>query len=65
MIINVQSTGKLSFYSLDEHVNSAPFRVLLEIGDNKESYDFLRDKDNQVKMGNAIKKALAEWLAKK
>jgi PhoPQ-activated pathogenicity-related protein len=59
------STGKLSFYSLDEHVNSAPFRVLLEIGDNKESYDFLRDKGNQVKMGKAIKKALAEWLAKK
>ncbi len=59
------STGKLTFYSLDEHVNTAPYRVLLEIGDNKESYDFLRDKDNQVKMGKAIKQALAEWLAKK
>ncbi|NCI48295.1 hypothetical protein GWC95_00075 [Sediminibacterium roseum] len=59
------STGKLTFYSLDENVNSAPYRVLLEIGDNKESYDFLRDKDNQVKMGRAIKKALGEWLARK
>jgi hypothetical protein len=56
------STGKLTFYSLDEHVNSAPYRVLLEIGDNKESYDFLRDKENQGKMGKAIKGALVEWL---
>jgi hypothetical protein len=59
------STGKLSFYSLDEHVNTAPIRVLLEIGDNGVSYDFLRDKGNQEKMGRAIKKALADWLAKR
>lgn len=43
------ATGKLSFYSLDEHVNSAPLRVLLEIGDNAVSHDFLQDPSNQKK----------------
>jgi len=56
------STGKLSFYSLDEHVNTAPIRVLLEIGDNAASHDFLQDPANQQKMGEAIKKALAKWM---
>jgi len=56
------STGKLSFYSLDEHVNNAPFRVLLEIGDNAVSHDFLQDSTNQKKMGEAIKKALDKWI---
>ncbi|MFZ2785017.1 MAG: N-acetylmuramoyl-L-alanine amidase [Sediminibacterium sp.] len=59
------STGKLSFYSLDEHVNTAPIRVLLEIGDNGASYDFLRDPANQQKIGEAIKKGLAQWLEKR
>ena len=59
------STGKLSFYSLDEHVNTAPIRVLLEIGDNRASHDFLQDPANQQKMGEAIKKALAKWLEQK
>ena len=57
------STGKLSFYSLDEHINQSPIRVLLEIGDNAVSHDFLQDPINQKKMGEAIKKALVEWLA--
>lgn len=56
------TTGKLSFYSLDEHINTAPIRVLLEIGDNGVSRDFLQDPVNQQKMGEAIKKALAKWL---
>jgi hypothetical protein len=56
------STGKLSFYSLDEHVNKAPIRVLLEIGDNVASHAFLQDPANQKKMGEAIKTALAKWL---
>lgn len=56
------ATGKLSFYSLDEHINSSPIRVLLEIGDNAVSHDFLQDPANQQKMGGAIKKALAAWL---
>jgi hypothetical protein len=56
------ATGKLSFYSLDEHVNKAPYRVLLEIGDNEASYSFLNDPAKRKIMGEAIKKALAEWL---
>lgn len=55
-------TNKLSFYSLDENVNTAPYRVLLEIGDNAASYDFLRDPANQKKMGEAIKKELEAWI---
>jgi hypothetical protein len=57
-----KSTGKLSFYSLDENVNSAPYRVLLEIGDNAASRDYLQDPANQKKIGQAIKTALVEWI---
>src|SRR3989339_503378 len=28
-----RATGKLAFYSIDENVNAAPYRVLMEIGD--------------------------------
>jgi len=55
-------TGKLSFYSLDENVNSAPYRVLLEIGDNAASHDFLQNPENQKKIGEAIKKELGNWM---
>lgn len=55
-------TGKLSFYSLDEHVNNAPYRVLLEIGDNAASRAFLQDPAKQQILGEAIKKELAVWL---
>ncbi len=58
-----EATGRLAFYSLDEHVNRAPFRVLLEIGDNGVSRAFLQDAANQRIIGGAIKTALAEWLA--
>lgn len=58
-------TGKLSFYSLDENINVAPYRVLLEIGDNAASHDFLKDPANQKIMGEAIKKELASWLIDK
>jgi hypothetical protein len=51
-------TGKLSFYSLDENVNNAPVRVLLEIGDNALSRDILLDKEMQKKIGAAVQKAL-------
>ena len=60
-----QSTGKLSFYSLDENINTAPYRVLLEIGDNAASHEFLLNPDNQKKMGEALKKEIAAWLAEK
>lgn len=58
-------TGKLGFFSLDENNNTAPYRVLLEIGDNVASYEFLRNPDNQKKMGEALKKELATWLEEK
>lgn len=60
-----KSTGKKAFYSLDEHVNTAKYRVLLEVGDNGISKDFLENPANQKKMGEAIKAELAKWLAEK
>lgn len=60
-----KATGKLSFYSLDENVNTAPYRVLLEIGDNAASHDFLQDPNNQKKIGEAIKNELGAWLKEK
>ena len=60
-----QATGKLSFYSLDENSNTAPYRVLLEIGDNAASHDFLQDPANQKIIGEAIKKELVSWLNEK
>ncbi len=60
-----KSTGKLGFYSLDENINTAPYRVLLEIGDNAASHDFLENPTNQQKIGEAIKRELATWLSKK
>jgi hypothetical protein len=59
------ATGARAFYSLDEHVNRAPYRVLLEIGDNAASHDFLENPDKQKIIGQAIKKALAEWMKEK
>ena len=58
-------TGKLSFYSLDENVNMAPYRVLLEIGDNAASHDFLLNPANQKVIGESIKKEIAAWLKEK
>lgn len=49
-----KNTGKLSFYSLDENVNRCPRRVLLEIGDNKESLELLMNPDIQKRIGKAI-----------
>jgi hypothetical protein len=59
------STGKLGFYSLDENINVAPYRVLLEIGDNAASREFLLDPANLKKIGIAIKKEVAAWLREK
>ena len=60
-----RATNKQAFYSLDEHVNKASYRVLLEIGDNAISKAFLEDPLNQKKMGEAIKRELSIWLAEK
>ncbi len=59
------NTGKLSFYSLDEQVNVAPYRVLLEIGDNAASHDFLQNPDSQKIIGQAIKNELVAWMKEK
>lgn len=59
------ATGARAFYSLDEHVNTAPYRVLLEIGDNAASHDFLKDPEKQKIIGSAIKNALVEWMREK
>lgn len=59
------NTEKLSFYSLDESINNSNYRVLLEIGDNAASYDFLQNPENQKIIGTAIKKELAIWLKEK
>jgi len=48
------TTGKRAFYSIDENVNKAPYRVLLEIGDNSVSREFLQDPENQKQMGFII-----------
>ena len=57
-----ETTGRLGFYSLDEHVNTAPYRVLLEIGDNVVSRALLQDPAKQRVMGEAIKRELVKWL---
>jgi N-acetylmuramoyl-L-alanine amidase len=60
-----KTTGKLSFYSLDENINSAPYRVLLEVGDNAASRDLLTSSEGQKTIGIAIKKELTSWLRDK
>ena len=60
-----KTTGKLAFYSLDENINAAPYRLLLEIGDNAASHDFLKNPANQRIIGEAIKKELVIWMLEK
>jgi hypothetical protein len=59
-----KNTGKLSFYSLDENVNHCPTRVLLEIGDNKESYAILMNPDIQKRIGRAIQEVIERRYGK-
>jgi len=58
------ATGRLAFYSLDENVNKAPYRALLEIGDMGRDGDFLRDKRNRKAIGKAIKRGIARFLSR-
>ena len=60
-----KNTGKLSFYSLDENVNAAPVRVLLEIGDNKVSRDLLMNPVAQKKIGAAIQHVIEQQFSGK
>lgn len=55
-----ETTGQLAFYSLDENVNKAPYRVLLEIGDNQVSRAILEDPAKQKAIGEAIQRVLEE-----
>jgi hypothetical protein len=59
-----KNTGKLSFYSLDENINQCPTRVLLEIGDNKESLSLLMNPDIQQKIGKAIQTVIERRYGK-
>jgi len=56
------ATGRLAFYSIDENVNRAPYRVLLEIGDIEKSRAFLLDERSRQAVGAAIKRGLARFL---
>lgn len=56
------TTGKLCFYSLDENVNHAPIRVLLEIGDNAVSREILLDGAMQKAIGQAVQRRLEDVL---
>lgn len=58
------STGRLAFYSIDENVNKAPYRVLLKIGDMGKSRDFLKKERNRKAIGEAIKRGLKKFLEK-
>lgn len=57
------ATGRLAFYSIDENVNRAPYRVLLEIGDIEAGRAFLLDEGSRRAVGEAIKRGLARFLA--
>lgn len=56
------ATGRLAFYSIDENVNKAPYRVLLEIGDIEKSRAFLLDEGSRQAVGMAIKRGLERFL---
>jgi len=56
------TTGKLCFYSLDENVNRAPVRVLLEIGDNAVSREMLVNPGMQRAIGESVQRKLEKVL---
>lgn len=57
------ATGRLGFYSIDENVNPAPYRVILEIGDIDKSRAFLNSKKGRRAIGEAIARGLARFTA--
>jgi len=57
------ATGRQAFYSIDENMNVAPYRVILEIGDIERSRAFLNDEGRRRAIGGAIKRGLARFLA--
>lgn len=57
------ATGRLGFYSIDENVNAAPYRVILEIGDIDRSRAFLNSKRDRRAIGAAIARGLERFTA--
>ncbi|MDQ7947275.1 MAG: hypothetical protein REI78_11820 [Pedobacter sp.] len=60
-----KNTGKKAFYSIDENINTAKYRVLLEVGDNGPSRELLISKEGRKKIGVALKNALQQWMLEK
>ena len=58
-------TGRRAFYSIDENVNKAPYRVILEIGDMERDRAFLLDEGNRRAIGEAIKAGLHRFVEKR
>ncbi|HCC46980.1 MAG TPA: hypothetical protein DEQ38_02500 [Elusimicrobia bacterium] len=56
-------TGRLGFYSIDENVNAAPYRVILEIGDSEKSRAFLLSKKSRKATGEAIRRGLDRFIS--
>jgi len=56
------STTRQAFYSIDENVNGAPYRVILEIGDSEKSRAFLLDEAKRRAVGAAIKRGLERFI---
>jgi hypothetical protein len=56
------ATGRLAFYSIDENVNKAPYRVILEIGDIDASRALLQSQEGRSKLGAAIKRGLRRFI---
>ena len=56
------ATGRLGFYSIDENVNTAPYRVVLEIGDLDKSRAFLLSEEGRKAIGEAISRGLSRFI---
>lgn len=56
------ATGRQAFYSIDENVNAAPYRVILEIGDIDRSRAFLLSPEARRAVGEAIRRGLDRFL---
>ncbi|MDD2804637.1 MAG: N-acetylmuramoyl-L-alanine amidase [Elusimicrobiales bacterium] len=56
------ATGRLGFYSIDENVNTAPYRVILEIGDSEKSRALLVSEEGRKAIGEAISRGLSRFI---
>jgi hypothetical protein len=56
------ATGRLGFYSLDENVNTAPYRVILEIGDLDKSRALLLSEEGRRDIGEAVSRGLSRFI---